>query len=262
DTVKDLLKGAEVAGFVNRYRCADGSFRWIEWRSTARGDRIFAAARDITDRRLWEQRLLESLKEKEILLKEIHHRVKNNLQIISSMLNLEMDKTTDQLVRDILIRNQNRITTIAMVHEMLYASDSMTKVDFAGHVRDLLSLYPMTKDGKTITYNLEISSASLPLDIAMPCGLMVNEIVTNSLQHALNGVENPGIRILFSVDQGTGKGRLEVSDNGPGFPSSDNLETNHGLGFQLIRALTEQIEGTLDITGEGGACFRISFNLS
>lgn len=259
EAVKVLAQGDMVAGFVNRYRCADGTYTWIEWRSVARDDHIYAAARDITDHRRWEQQLLDSLAEKEILIKEIHHRVKNNLQIVTSMLNLEMERIPDRSARELLLRNQHRINTIAMVHEILYTSETLSRVNLAVHFGDLVSQYRQTASGRDITYTLDVSEELLPLDLALPCGLMVNEILTNSIQHALGGCEDPRVDITFLRQNNNGLYLLTVADNGPGLPPEADLKKPPGLGFTLLSALAEQIGGNL-VLGEGpGAVFRISF---
>ncbi|WP_319559074.1 histidine kinase dimerization/phosphoacceptor domain -containing protein [Marispirochaeta sp.] len=259
DIIKQLTKGDEANGFTNRYRCADGSYRWIEWRSTASENLIYAAARDITERQQWEKKLVDSLHEKEILMKEIHHRVKNNLQIVKSMLNLEKEKSGNPFIRRVLERNQNRITAIALIHEILYTSDSMTRIDFSRHIRELLSLYIQTQDGRNINYSLDMSPISLPLDIAMPCGLIINEIVTNSIQHALDHVQKPKITLNFFRVSASDEGCIEISDNGPGFTLPDSTDVPAGLGLQMITALTEQIHGSLEFSGTGGSFFRIRF---
>jgi len=191
EAVEDLSRGNMIKGFVNRYRCVDGTYRWIEWRSIARDDIIYAAARDITDHREWEKRLLQTLEEKDILLKEVHHRVKNNLQIITSMLNLEMEKVGEPMVKGQLLRNQHRIDTIAMVHESLYSSDTMSGIDFSCHIQDLISLYQQTKSGTPIYYTLELARETLPLNTALPCGLIVNELLTNRYPARLTGRRTP-----------------------------------------------------------------------
>ena len=207
-----------MTDFCNRYRRRDGTYRWIEWRSVAKDDFIYAAARDITERRDWERRLLDSINEKDILLKEIHHRVKNNLQIIASMLHMEMEKVTDAGMLNLLHRNQNRINTIAMIHEILYASDNITRIDFASHLKDLLSLYPYTKEGKPIHYSVDVSKLVLPLDIALPCGLIVNEILINSLQHAFDDNDDPRVEISLVMNEESGSYIFSMSDNGPVSP--------------------------------------------
>ena len=259
EAVEQLTHGKEVRDFTNRYRCADNSYRWIEWRSIASDNLIYAAARDITERKEWEQKLIDSLQEKEILMREIHHRVKNSLQIVKSMLNLEKGRSSDPFFQDVLERNQNRINAIALVHEILYTSDSMITIDFSRHIRELISLYSQTKDGRIIDYSLDIREVLLPLDIAMPCGLIVNEILTNSIQHALDQTREPGISLVFFHDRQSAEGCIEISDNGPGFTMPDPGEKPSGLGLQMILALTEQIHGHLDFSGSGGAHFHIRF---
>ena len=254
-----LSRGGKVTDFCNRYRRRDGTYRWIEWRSVAKDDFIYAAARDITERRDWERRLLDSINEKDILLKEIHHRVKNNLQIIASMLHMEMEKVTDAGMLNLLHRNQNRINTIAMIHEILYASDNITRIDFASHLKDLLSLYPYTKEGKPIHYSVDVSKLVLPLDIALPCGLIVNEILINSLQHAFDDNDDPRVEISLVMNEESGSYIFSMSDNGPGFTGVLDAGSSPGLGLKLISALSDQLNGVLSLEGDRGACIRILF---
>ncbi len=256
EAVEYLSRGNMIKGFVNRYRCVDGTYRWIEWRSIARDDIIYAAARDITESREREERLLQTLEEKDILLKEVHHRVKNNLQIITSMLNLEMEKVSEPMVKEQLLHSRHRIDTLAMVHESLYSSDTMSGIDFSNHIQDLVSLYQKTKAGSPIYYTLELARGTMPLNTALPCGLIVNELLTNSIQHALPGVEHPEITITFAGSSDRGGYVLTVSDNGPGMPENSDPS---GLGLQLVTALVAQINGILEVKNDSGALFRISF---
>lgn len=259
DAVESLTTGDMVTGFENRYRCSDGSYKWVEWRSVSKNKFIYAAARDITERLQWEKRLLHTLKEKDILLKEVHHRVKNNLQMITSMLNLEREKTADPRVKEQLLRNQHRIHTIAMVHESLYMSDTMSGIDFSAHIKDLISLYQQTETGLPVSYILEVDCETLPLGTALPCGLIVNELLTNSVQHALPGVEEPKITITFTGSRDDRDYLLTISDNGPGMPELSDPSDPNGLGLQIVRALTDQINGSLEVINDSGAVFRIRF---
>lgn len=259
ETLDALYKSRSIRGLINRYKDAEGSYRWIEWRITQEEENIYCAAQDITERRIGEEKLIESLNEKELLLREIHHRVKNNLQIVSSMLNLEIYKAPDTEVENILIKNQNRISAIALIHELLYSSENLASLDFSQHIKALIELYPSAKNGRKINYSLDIDPVILPLDTAMPCGIIINEILTNMLQHAQENVISPRITVTLRHNDNTRESLIILKDNGPGLPEGISAENSSGLGLKLIAALTEQIGGNLVIEKDKGTVFKILF---
>lgn len=220
---------------------------------------ILGAAVDITDRKLT-QRLQASLKEKEVLLKEINHRVKNNLQIIYSLLRLQTRQSQDLQTTRILLESQNRVKSIALVHEKLYRSEDMAEIDFAQYIHSLTAhLFTTYKiDTNSIALKTNITSISLSLDQAVPCGLIVNELISNALKYAFPSRTEGTIEILLYTNE-LSQVCLIVKDNGVGFPESVNLAEPSSLGLQLVQDFVEQLEGTIQLIRHPGTTFKITF---
>ncbi len=212
---------------------------------------------DITDRKQAEEQLRTSLKEKEVLLKETHHRVKNNLQVISSLLSLQADAIKDPQDLTLFKESQSRIKSMALIHEQLYRSRSLSAIDFEEYVQ-MLSTELMRSYGRDgITLELDVASVQFGLDSAIPCGLIINELLSNALKHAFPAGRHGFVRIQLKSDA---KGRfvLVVRDNGIGLPPNINLENTSSLGFQLVATLTEQLQGEAAIERDGGTAISIS----
>ena len=212
--------------------------------------------RDITDRIEAEQFILKSLKEKEVLLKEIHHRVKNNMQIVSSLLNLQLDSLQDEKTRTLFIEAQNRIASMALVHEKLYQSDDLAKIDFTDYLRELTDNLASMLGAhmRNIVFQLKTADVHLGIDTAIPCGLIINELVSNAYKHGYpNG--GPGHVTLIFEQLPTGPLYLEVSDDGRGIPPGFDLQRTKSLGMQLVHTLVRQLHGTIEIQGPPGARF-------
>jgi len=228
---------------------------------TEEGVLVSAAIRDISDRKLVETKLRASLKEKEVLLKEIHHRVKNNLQIVSSMLNLQMDQLSDTKAIELFKESQNRVRSIALFHERLYQSRDLGRVEIAEYLRGLAH-------GSFVTYGvnpddivLAVHTEDIPLgvDAAISCGLIVNELVSNSLKHAFPDRRKGRVEVTLR-SAGTDV-VLEVADNGVGFPVNLDFRSPGTLGLKLVAIFTEQLGGSMDLTREGGTGFCLRFPL-
>jgi PAS domain S-box-containing protein len=215
---------------------------------------------DITDRKRSEEKVRTSLKEKEVLLKEIHHRVKNNLQVISSLLNLQAtqikDKETAQVFRD----SQSRVKAMSLVHERLYQSSDLARIDFAGYVQDvtthLLRSYQTGQRG--IRLRVDVDPVSFNIDTAIPCALIINELVSNALKYAFPNGRDGEIRIRMNQINGDNLS-LVISDNGVGFPTKFSWEQTDSLGLQLVRSLTDQLNGTVEYRNGKGSEFDIRF---
>jgi PAS domain S-box-containing protein len=218
-----------------------------------------SVARDITERRESESRTQASLREKEVLLKEVHHRVKNNLQVITSLLNLQADRSTDDQVQTVLRENQARIKSMALVHEELYQSEELAWVNFSEYLRRLTAGVMQTsgKLGKYITMHYEMDELRLGIDAAIPCGLIVNELLSNTLQHAFKGRVGGNVRIRF-FKHGR-KFLLGVNDDGVGLPASIDVRSTETLGLHLVSTLAEQLKGELSVTRGGGTSFMLEF---
>jgi len=217
-------------------------------------------ARDITERKKTEEKMKASLKEKEVLLKEIHHRVKNNMQIISSLLNLQSAKIKDKNMQEIYKVSQDRIRTMALIHEKLYKSEDLASINFAKYIQSLtvhlFHSYRVNTD--IVRLNTDIEDIHLDINTAIPCALIINELVSNSLKHAFPGGKRGEITVKLHSDK-QGKRTLVVSDNGIGFPEDFDLQKSDSLGLLLVTDLTKQINGTIKFDRIVGVTTRIVF---
>ena len=219
-----------------------------------------AAFRDITERKKAEEQIHNSLKEKEVLLKEIHHRVKNNLQIISSLLRLQTDCVKEKWDGSVFTDSQNRIKAMALVHEILYQSGNLAKINFADYIRKLTGGLIHSYGVQTADIAIDIQAADILLgvDAAIPCGLIINELVSNSIKHAFP--EHKGkIWIHFFSDVSPKRFVLVVGDNGKGIAENPEDQNKESLGLRLVRILTEQLGGNITLTVKGGTEFRAVF---
>jgi PAS domain S-box-containing protein len=221
---------------------------------------VVYVGRDLTERKRAEEQIKASLKEKEILLKEIHHRVKNNLQIISSLFILQSGDTRDGQVLKVLKESQNRIYSMAVIHEILYQSEDLAQVDFAEYTQRLVSylVRSYTDSAYPITIQSNVAEISLSINTAIYCGLIINELVSNSLKYAFPAGQRGEICInLHSKDDD--QFILAVSDNGIGLPPDMELHQVESLGLQLVTMLTKQLEGTIELDRSNGTAFEIVF---
>jgi two-component sensor histidine kinase len=207
-----------------------------------------------------EQTVRASLREKEVLLKEIHHRVKNNLQVISSLLNLQARYLPDPAARAIFSQSQNRVQSIALVHERLYESADLSHVNFAKYLSVLLDNVFDTHDATSrgISKVIDVGDANLTVDVAIPCGLIVNELVTNTLKHAFPGGRPGTVRVSLSETE-DGLLDLMVEDDGVGIPDGIDPRKTVSLGLDLVVTFAEQLNAEMDIVREGGTSFRFRF---
>ncbi|MBI3608266.1 MAG: PAS domain S-box protein [Nitrospirae bacterium] len=216
--------------------------------------------KDITGRKQVEEQIAASLREKELLLKEIHHRVKNNLQLISSLLNLQAAQIHDERVLAMFKESQNRIRAVAFVHEKLYQSRDLARIDLAEYIRSLanhlLDSYDVGPDA--VVVGIHVDDVPLDLDTAIPCCLIINELVSNMLKHAFVGGRTGRVRVDLGPCAGN-RHSLVVSDNGVGFPATIDFRTTTSLGLQLVCALVEQLAGTIELERNGGTTWKITF---
>jgi PAS domain S-box-containing protein len=215
--------------------------------------------RDITERRQAEEQIKTSLKEKEVLIKEIHHRVKNNLQVVSSLLFLQSQTVKDEETRRILEESRNRVKSMAFIHKQLYQSKNLAHIDFASYVRSLTKnlLTSYRTNGNDISLDVRVDDIFLALDSAIPCGMIINELVSNTLKHAFSN--HSAGHITVDLHQEGEKNVLVVSDNGVGLPVGLDVHTTETLGLQLVSALVQQLDGTLELERGSGTVFKISF---
>ncbi len=227
---------------------------------TGGGDGLFYAfARDITNLKENELMLKNSLREKEVLLKEVHHRVKNNLQVISSIVflkSLAMEwKDADEILQDI----QGRIRSISIIHEMLYRSENFAAVEFDEYINILTrEIYQGHADRVTVRFHIDLEEVALDLERAIPCALVIYELVLNAVKHAFPGREEGRVSITGSFDDMNGY-RIEIADNGVGLPEGIDTQNSETLGLELVHTLMEQLAGELSIERDGGTKFIIRF---
>ncbi|BAY37447.1 two-component sensor histidine kinase [Nostoc sp. NIES-2111] len=224
------------------------------------GKVFVAVQQDITEQRQTEEKVKSSLKEKEVLLKEIHHRVKNNLGIVSSLLQMQSRRTQDHQASAILRDSQNRIASIALVHEKLYRSDDLANIDFAQYIPDLTThlFDSYNVSSNCIRLNTQVEDVSLDIETAIPCGLIINELVSNALKYAFS--DNLGGEIQVKLYQEKDQTlTLIVQDNGIGLPAEFDSKKAKTLGLTLVQGLVKQLRGQLEIQSQAGTEFKISF---
>lgn len=215
--------------------------------------------KEILERRYAESKLKLSLMEKDVLLKEIHHRVKNNLQIISSLLNLQSRQLNDEEARRSFEASKNRIRTIATLHEQLYRSKDLSKIDFRAYMRNmtnyLLSSYGVADD----SIKIHINSERIYLDInrAIPCGLIVNELVSNSIKHGFPDGTQGEITVDFNREGD--RYVLNVSNNGVQFPDDLDIDNCTSLGLKLVSSLSKQLKGSITLNTKDITRFTLEF---
>lgn len=211
---------------------------------------VSGIAHDVTEKKIAQQRMEQSLKEKEVLLKEVHHRVKNNMQVISSILNLQSSYVSDDYALSLLKESQNRIKTMAYIHESLYQNKSFTSVNFSDYIatltNNIIQSYSVSEEKVKLILNLE--KINLNLDSSIPTGLIVNELITNAIKHAFPSSTRGHINVNLKSENNTVY--LEVKDNGVGFDSNIDFRNTNSLGLQLVRTLIDQIEGDLKFKSE------------
>ena len=224
------------------------------------GRLVTAAVRDITERKRAEEQINAALAEKEALLAEIHHRVKNNLQMVVSLLHLQSGHVKDEAAHSIFLDSENRVKAMALMHERLYRSEALSRIDLSDYIetlaRDLFRAYGLESSG--VDLQLDIEDLPLGIDTVIHCGLLVNELVSNAFKHAFPEGGKGKVTVALR-EQSAGRFELVVKDDGVGLPSNFDLTKSDTLGLQLISTLTDQLDGTLAVESSKGAEFRIVF---
>ncbi len=214
---------------------------------------------DIHEKKIAEEKLITALKEKEILLKEIHHRVKNNFQVISSLLMLQSRKISDKEIKTIFEESQNRIMSMAAIHEMLYRSADLEHINFRSSAEELIGRLIELYGGRSnrVRFNISANEIELSIDKAIPCSLIINELVSNSLKYAFDDYENAEITIGLEVDNCTF--RLLIKDNGKGFPEGYEFEKADTLGLMIVHTLASQLNAKIEVQNNEGVEHIITF---
>ncbi|MBF0516989.1 MAG: PAS domain S-box protein [Nitrospirae bacterium] len=261
DEIARLSQGIPSVDFENRYECTDGQYIYLSWVATPQAGLIYATARNITEKKKAEDKIRLSLKEKDLLLGEIHHRVKNNLTVISSLLRMQSYSIDDATSLRIFRETENRISSISAVHEMLYRCTDMTSVDVSSYIDKLIrTLYETYVDKLSgVRLITDVDKVSLGIDLAIPCGLMINELLTNAAKYAFpdGGTGQIYIALHPSPD---GTIELIVADDGVGIPKSLDIWHTPTLGWQLITGIaTTQLGGELELNGDKGTQIKVRF---
>lgn len=241
-----------------RIKHKDGDYIWVNNNRSVFLDEsknahtVVGSVRNINERKKYEKKINESLKEKEILLQEIHHRVKNNLAIISSLLELQKDEIDDEQMLNIFSKSQSRIQSIAMVHEKLYQTDTLSQVDMSTYIEEFSQILSKAyqSDRQKIEVQLNLQQVHLDINDAVPCGLIFNELANNTFKHAFTNI-NEGI-LKVTLESDNGEVRLSVADNGQGLPENFSLDNAQSLGMTLLKTLTKQLNGDINISSKNG----------
>jgi PAS domain S-box-containing protein len=255
ETVPSLYEGA--------YLTKAGEERWVlisagtmEYKGRPTGVASFL---DITERKRAEEQIKASLAEKEVLLREIHHRVKNNLQVVSSLLYLQAQKLTDPALQACFLESQNRICSMALAHEQLYQSKNLSEVSVKAYAENLVDQLCQIFHcpDQTINCCLEVEDLELDIEKIIPCGLLITELLSNAYKHAF--VDGRPGRITISIKKVGSEMGLSVADTGIGFPADIDYRHARTLGLQLVTALVNQLNGTLELDRSCGTLFRVRF---
>jgi two-component sensor histidine kinase len=218
---------------------------------------VVVNARDITERVHVEERLKASLRDKETLLKEIHHRVKNNLQVVASLLSLQSGYVQDAATQQLFEESQHRIRSMALVHERLYQSQDLARIDFAEYVNSLVTHLFSSYHAQGIKWRIEADPIALDIDTAVPCGLILNELVTNALKHGFP--DGRGGEVYVGVREADGRYAIVVQDDGVGFQEAVDFHNAASLGLQLVNSLVRQLGGAIELCRLKGTKFEITF---
>ncbi len=222
--------------------------------------RIVCVAKDVSERKRAEEQITASLREKEILLKEVHHRVKNNLQVVASMLNLQSRYLEDRKAKAMFEDSQRRIESMSLIHEKLYRSKDLARIDFREYIDDLLGNVTALNGGSDrLVIREDIGEVILDVNKGIPCGLIINELVSNALRHAFPDGRQGIIEVRMQSDSSGGI-LLIVSDNGAGFPEYIDFRNTKSLGMQLVTSLVSQLDGTIELGKSEGTAFTINFH--
>lgn len=254
--------------FEASHPAPDGTLMWVDFSLTPVFDEtgtvvlLIPEGRDITGRKRIEEQVRASLREKEVLLKEIHHRVKNNLAVISSLFFLQSTYTRDESTIHILQESQDRVRSMAMVHESLYRSENFAAVDFSEYgaalSEQLLHTYSLSGQ---IRLKNEFQRVKINMDQAVPCGLILNELISNALKHAFPIGRSGEITVGLHVSA-SGVCLLRVADNGVGIPADRDVNSRRSLGVRLIRSLTKQLDGQFEfVPANPGTEARLTFQV-
>ncbi|MBD2103040.1 histidine kinase dimerization/phosphoacceptor domain -containing protein [Leptolyngbya sp. FACHB-261] len=270
--VVPILQGEHLWGLLCAYHCSEPR-RWRQLEvellqqlathtaiAIQQSELYQHVQAELAERKRAEEQIKAALTERELLLKEIHHRVKNNLQIISTLLGLQSGYVKDEQALTMFKDSQNRIRSMALIHEKLYRSKDLSRIDFAEYILDLSSnlLRSYTASSQEVSLKVEAKDIWLNIDTAIPCGLIINELVSNSLKHAFPEVSDKS-EILITIVESGNRFAMTIRDNGIGFPQNLDFRNTESLGLELVCTLTEQLEGNIELDSGQGTAFTVTF---
>ncbi|MEA3487040.1 MAG: histidine kinase dimerization/phosphoacceptor domain -containing protein, partial [Thermodesulfobacteriota bacterium] len=271
---KELIKdrgGARQKGLsaTKRYEfkiiSKDGQEKWVDLAGTTTmlggSPAGLITIIDITARKLAEEETRRSLREKESLLAEIHHRVKNNMQIITSLLSLQSKEIKDERALSLIKNCEDRIRSMSLVHEKLYLSEDLSRIDFHDYMEDLSArLFQVHRvDSNAVGFSSHIKDVSFNIETAIPLGLIINEIISNAIKHAFPEGRKGNIAVELTQNTKAEEYTLTVTDDGIGFPEGTDYRNTETFGLQLVEMLTEQLNGTIKLDRSKGTSFKIVF---
>jgi PAS domain S-box-containing protein len=262
--IKKAVTEGKDSSFELRLKKQNGEYNWFEDLGKSLLDNkgkyvlYISVYTNISEKKKNEE-LNTLLEGKEVLLREIHHRVKNNMAIVAGMLDLHMDYVNNPKDREVFLACQNRVLSMALIHEKLYRSDTLSRINFKNYIEDLVKKVSgsYAERHSPISVKIEADNTELELEKAMPCGLILNELISNAFKHAFNKSTKGEITIAFYT--ANNKCNLMVSDDGIGITSEEQLKTSGNLGYTLITALVRQLNGVMEITHEIGLNIKITF---
>ncbi|HPQ04835.1 MAG TPA: histidine kinase dimerization/phosphoacceptor domain -containing protein [Methanothermobacter sp.] len=259
EKLKIIEKGSEVKPYETKLLDSKGNEHYVRVFSRlvkiGGDDLLIVVIEDLTDIKKTQKELEKTVKEKELLIKETYHRVKNNLMIISSLLSLQSRYLKDKRALELFKESENRARSMALIHERLYRSSNLKEIDIAEYLQTVASGIFNSYAIPGIKLNLDLDKVKMDVELAIPIGLIVNELVTNSLKHAFpEGAEGEVNLKLKSLNDEI---LLEVSDNGVGFPDSLDWQKTSSLGLQLVKSLSDQINADVEMISDDGTTFRI-----
>lgn len=256
---ENTMQTGQINNLEDSFPGPDGKKRYYQIRAAAVPEGVIVVARDITVRRRAEEKLKESLTEKEVLLKEIHHRVKNNMNLVNSLLKLQSMRIKDKNTRTMFKDTRNRVRSMALVHEKLYQSRDFARINISKYLRSMIVHLFRSYDinANDIKLNIDLQDTVLDITRAIPCGLIVNELVTNCLKHSFPEGKSGEIHVILGEKEG--EHTLVVRDSGIGIPKDVNFEAPETLGLQVVSDLVDQLNGTIALKRGKGTTFKIQF---
>jgi two-component sensor histidine kinase len=271
----EMKKTRKPGSFVCRIRTKEGSRKWVEVTvnpifDSATGDlkELLTALRDVDERVRSDEAIAQNARQKEILLREIHTRVKNNFAILISLMELQKESSGREGLSRALTDLQLRVRTMSLVHEQLYVSENVRKVNLRLYLLTLVQIISRSYTKEHISLEVNLEEFHCDIELALPVGLIVNELLTNAFKYAFPGKTSGTIRVSLEPYQGEKPGEaaqkglwiLSVKDNGIGLPEFFTSEPRSGMGSQIVRILVDQIEAWLEVLNRDGACFNLVFS--